>query len=292
MDEQIKQIIENNPDGIWGKETRTLTYDEKQKCVVETYQIQVPFARHNIALNDEKFACLTLGLYSVCSWCFFSDEEEKKILQALKAIDTKLKENTKEQQTEQKQTQETKNLSFKIKNLFLSFGKKPKRAVKILLVLYIILAIITALLDSSKERDTKILGNYSMFKIYYGNGGEDKVKSWSMETPPNDDFTDLQINDKTLMIVADCRIFTTTYQIKKSDEAVSGKAIVLDSVSIQKQPKCDAQNIAEVKEIFDKIFTKDSEIFYLYDANSKKIILELHQEGRRFGIVAIKDNRE
>lgn len=147
IDEQIKQIIENNPDGIWGKETRTLTYDEKQKCVVEAYQIQVPFARYNIALNDEKFACLTLGLYSVR--CFFSDEEEKKILQALKAIDTKLKENTKEQQTKQKQTQEAKNLSLKIKNLFLSFGKKLKRAVKILLVLYIIFVIIMALLEYS-----------------------------------------------------------------------------------------------------------------------------------------------
>lgn len=294
IDEQMKQIIENNPDGIWGKETRTLTYDEKQKRVVETYQIQVPFARYNITLNDEKFACLTLGLYSVYSGCFFSDEEEEKILQALKAMDTQLKENIKLQENtkEQKQTQEVKNLSLKIKNLFLSFGKKPKRAVKILLVLYIIFAIIMGLLDSSKERDTEILGNYSFSSAMYGNidkksGVYKATDSWQWNGVPNDTY--LQISNKALKAFNGCSIFTTTYQIKKSDKAVSGKVIVLDSVSIQKQPKCDAQNSKMEKEVFDKIFVKNSEIFYhLYD--SKKIRLELQQEGRYFSIFAIKDN--
>lgn len=108
---------------------------------------------------------------------------------------------------------------------------------------------------------------------------EIKIGVWKHHQ--NDDSTNLQITDKTLKAFNGCSIFTTTYQIKKS-------AIVLDSVSIQKNQNAMYKMMSKLKRFLIKFLPKDSKIFYSYDANSKKIILKLYQEGRRFGIAAIK----
>lgn len=41
--------------------TRTISQDENKKCVIENYQIQIPFARFNLLFNKQKFTWLIYG---------------------------------------------------------------------------------------------------------------------------------------------------------------------------------------------------------------------------------------
>ena len=104
--------------------TRTeLRQDEKERCVVEIYQIQMPFAKFNVAFNGKKFAWL------ICGKNLQIEAETNEMLQALKSY------NTAQEAEKQRAEKEEKQRAQEEQRQRLNKAKWAKRK-KILLIVF------------------------------------------------------------------------------------------------------------------------------------------------------------
>ena len=104
--------------------TRTeLRQDEKERCVVEIYQIQMPFAKFNVAFNGKKFAWL------ICGKDLQIEAETNEMLQALKSY------NTTQEIEKQRAEKEEKQRAQEEQRQRLNKAKWAKRK-KILLIVF------------------------------------------------------------------------------------------------------------------------------------------------------------
>ena len=80
--------------------TRTeLRQDEKERCVVEIYEIKVPFVKFNVAFNGEKFAWL------VCGKNLQVETGQEQALQILKNYETAQEAERQRVETERQRAQ-------------------------------------------------------------------------------------------------------------------------------------------------------------------------------------------
>lgn len=277
VDEQSKQIIEKcvKNDEIYevANIVRTeLKKDEKQKCLVETYQIQVPFAKFNLSFEDKTFAWLIYG----------------------KNLESKENKSVQEEMLQAFNDYETQKNPFKKwTKRIMDFWKDDtfKGKIKKALLYAVIMMVIVAFLYS----DTEILGNYNFSRAQYGsvveNGTASAKGNWYWEQALNEHY--IKLDDESFSISVDCSVFTGSYVIKnrrKKDNTETGFMFLGEDISTQKpKSKCEAQ-IAEIeRQVIKKMFSPNNKLVYVYNIDSKQITIQLRENDKYYSILAIKE---